>query len=210
MNEHLLRMNKDVKYCIFDFETEDLNLYSSKPWQFACVVGTNKTIFRKHDIMIRWDKLNISREAEVITRFNRFDWEARAEDPKKTFELINEEFDKADWIGGHNVLGYDIHIYRRCCRRLGIKALPIHKKMIDTFPCGKGIKMDIPYKNGDNFLSYQIRLLNEIVIKKGYATLTAFAKLYDITLDESKLHDALYDVEINYQVLMKMLWQVEI
>ncbi len=210
MNEHLLRMNKKAKFCIFDFETEDLNLYSSKPWQFACVCATQEAIHKKVDVFLKWDNLNISKEAEIITRFDRLRWEAHGKDPKEVFLKINEEFDKADWIGGHNILGYDIHVYRRCCRRLGIKALPIQKKMIDSFACGKGLKLDLFFKPGDKFLSYQIRLLNNIVMKKGFATLAAFAKLYDIPTDESKLHDALYDVEINWEVLKKMLWQIEV
>jgi len=210
MNEHLLRMKRDVRFCVFDFETEDLNLFTSKPWQFACVVGMNGRVIQKKDIYVRWADLNISREAEQITRFNHLYWEAHARDPKEVFEEINEEFDKADWIVGHNILGYDIHVYRNSCRKLGIKPLPIHKKMLDTYACGKGIKLEAFYKPSDDFRNYQIRLLNERVMKRGFATLNAFSKLYDIPTDESKLHDALYDVEINYEVFKKMIWNIEI
>ncbi len=213
MNEHLLRMDKNATFCVFDFETEDLNLFSALPWQFACVVGTTKGILRKRDVLLKWPNLNISREAEQITRFDREKWKREGRDPKEMFLKINEEFDKADWIAGHNILGYDIHIYRRSCRRLGIKALPIHKKFIDTFPCGKGIKLELFYKPEDDFQSYQnqmLNLLNATVKKRGFATLSTFAKLYKINVDESRLHDALYDVEINYQVLLKMLWSIEI
>lgn len=210
MNEHLLRMNKKAKFCVFDFETEDLNLYSAKPWQFACVVGTQDCIIRKHDLLLRWKDLNISKEAEQITRFDRLKWEAHAVDPKKVFELIHEEFEAADYICGHNILGYDIHVYRSACRKLGIKPYPLQKKAIDTMACGKGIKLEIFYKPGEKFLSYQIRMANNIVAKRGFATLAAFAKLYDIPTDENKLHDALYDVTINYEVLKKMLWQIEV
>lgn len=210
MNEHLLRSNNKAKFCVFDFETEDLNLFAAKPWQFACVVGTNQGIFRKHNLLLRWPNLNISKEAEQITRFDRLKWEANAIDPKKAFETINEEFDAADYIAGHNIFGYDIHIYRSSCRRLGIKPLPIQKKFIDTMACGKGIKLELHFKPGDKFVRYQMRMANNIVMKRGFATLTAFAKLYSIPIDETKTHDALYDVEINYQVLKKMLWQVEV
>ncbi len=137
-------------------------------------------------------------------------WEANAINPKKAFEIIHSEFEAADYICGHNILGYDIHVYRSSCRRLGIKPYPIQNKILDTMACGKGIKLEIFYKPEDDFLSYQIRMVNNIIIKKGFATLTAFAKLYDIPTDETKLHDALYDVEINYQVLKKMLWQIEL
>jgi len=210
MNEHLLRMRDDVKFCVFDFETEDLNLHTSKPWQFACIVATNKTILRRHDIMLRWPDLNISKEAEMITRFDRLRWEAHGKNPKEVFELAEQEFAEADYIAGHNILGYDIEVYRSCCKRLGLKPYPIERKIIDTFACGKGIKLEIFYKPGENFLHYQLRLLSHIVMKRGFATLAAFAKLYDVPMDETKLHDALYDVELNLRVLRKMLWQIEI
>ena len=203
-------MRDDVKFCVFDFETEDLNLYTSKPWQFACVIATNQAIIRKHDIYIKWPDLNISKEAEQITRFNRLHWEAHGVDPKTAFEKIHEEFELADYIVGHNILGYDINIYRSSCRKLGIKPLPIQYKMIDTMCVGKGIRLEIPYKPGENFLSYQQRMLHTRVTKKGFATLGGFCKLYEIQTDEKRLHDALYDVTVNREVFKKMIWHVEI
>lgn len=210
MNQNLLRMKRNVKMCVFDFETENLNLFTSQPWQFACVQAFDGNIVNKRDIYIKWPTLNISKEAEIITRFDRARWEREGRDPKEVFLEINDVFDASDFIAGHNVLGYDIHIYRNACKRLGIKPLPIHKKMIDTLACGKGLKLEVLYKPEDNFLNYQKRLLNQIIMKKGFATLTAFCKYYDIKVDETRLHDALYDVEVNYQVLKKMLWNIEI
>lgn len=210
MNEDLLRMRNDVKFCTFDFETEDLNLYTSKPWQFACVVATNQAIIRKRDIYLRWPDLNISKEAEQITRFNRLHWKDNAMDPKEAFEIIHEEFDEADYICGHNILGYDINIYRSSCRKLGIKPRPIHYKMIDSMCFGKGIKLETHYKKGENPLLYQQRMLETRVEKRGFATLAAFCKLYEIQTDETKLHDALYDVTVNWEVIKKMLWHVEL
>lgn len=210
MNEHLLRFNKTAKFCIFDFETEGLNLFSSRPWQFSCVVGTQNEILREHNLFIKWPDLNMSKDAAIITRFNQQQVNSLGKDPKEVLTIINQEFESADWIGGHNILGYDIHLYRRYCERMGVKPIEIERKLIDTMACGKGIKLEIPYKPGEDFLIYQIRLVNEIVAKKGFATLLTFAKKYDIKLDETKLHDALYDVRVNFEVLKRMLWEIEI
>lgn len=210
MNENLLRMKEDVKFLVMDFETEDLNLYTTKPWQFACVIAQNGKVIREHNLLIKWPNLNISKEAEQITRFNRGIWESEGMDPKEAFELINEELDAADWIAGHNLLGFDVPVYRRSCERLGIKPLPIHRKLIDTLACGKGIKLERFYKPTENFFCYQMGMINERVDKKGFATLNAFCDYYSIPVDKSKLHDALYDVEKNYEVLKKMLWKIEI
>ena len=33
---------------------------------------------------------------------------------------------------------------------------------------------------------------------------------YSIDFDESKLHDALYDIEKNYEVFNKQVWEIEL
>ena len=38
MTNTLLRFKKDLKYIVFDFETEGLNLRYSRPWQLGFVV----------------------------------------------------------------------------------------------------------------------------------------------------------------------------
>jgi len=42
---NLLRFDNNKKWLIFDFETEDLNLFSSRPWQLSyCLYQGNEKI----------------------------------------------------------------------------------------------------------------------------------------------------------------------
>jgi DNA polymerase III epsilon subunit-like protein len=49
-----------------------------------------------------------------------------------------------------------------------------------------------------------------MIDRKSKKKLMDLCKDYDISIDESKLHDAMYDIEQNYEVFKKMLWEVEI
>ena len=46
MTNNLLRYKKDQKYIVFDYETEGLNLYYSKPFQLSFIIAQNKKIIR--------------------------------------------------------------------------------------------------------------------------------------------------------------------
>lgn len=212
MNENLLRYNETAKFCVFDFEAENLNLWLSKPLQFACVVATPKKILKEINFYIKWPEINMSLGAEQVTRFNYQKWEEEGIPPEEAFKIINREFEEVDWIGGHNILGYDISVYRSSCKKLGFQPVNINQKIFDTFPVTKGLpeKLNVAYRNGDSFFHYQMKLLDIIVKKRGYATLKTLCGMMDIHYDEGLAHDALYDVRVNYKAILKLLWKIEI
>jgi DNA polymerase III epsilon subunit-like protein len=49
-----------------------------------------------------------------------------------------------------------------------------------------------------------------MIDRKSKKKLIDLCKDYDITIDKEKLHDAMYDIEQNYEVFKKMLWEVAI
>jgi DNA polymerase III epsilon subunit-like protein len=212
MNEGLLRYKKDAKICVFDFETEDLNLANTKPWQFACVVGTIDKITKEYDLFIDWEDLNMSKSAEQITRFDCDKWNKIKKDAKKTFTLINQIFEWTDYIIGHNIIGFDMHVYYATCYRLGLKPVDITSKILDTSCLIKGLpeKLDIPISDGGNLFEYQMKMYHTVVKKRGFATLGALCKLFDVEYDTSMAHDALMDVRWNYEAFKKLIWKINI
>ena len=80
MNESLLRFDKRQKYLVFDTETEGLNLVDSRPWQIAWIVAQGGKIIQKHDIYVRWDDLNVSKDAARVTGFSKDIYERTAID----------------------------------------------------------------------------------------------------------------------------------
>ena len=79
----------------------------------------------------------------------------------------------------------------------------------DTLCLAKAIKNEIKFNKQDNLFDWQYRL-NNMYDRKSKKRLIDLCKHYDIQIDENKLHDAMYDIEQNYEVFKKMLWEVNI
>lgn len=213
MQEDLLRFKSNQKFCFWDYETCHLNLRwgDNKPWQLAYIIADQKKIYHKEDIYLQWDELNISPEAAKITGFNRSVYEKRAVDPKKSLIDFRKILHDKDIIPvGHNILGFDIYIESIHARECG---LPINHsyvpKCIDTNCLEKAIVEEIPYNPNISFIGWQYALSK--FRKRGLkSSLQQCAKKYGIDFDPSKLHDALYDIGINLEVLKKQLWKIEI
>lgn len=213
MNENLLRFKKNQNYLFFDFETCCLNLGSldNKPWQLGFIVINKGKIVKKKDYWIHWDDLKMSDAAAKMTGWTQVMYNKKAEDAKKILaEFEHYLYDESYINVGHNILGFDIYIhgiFRRC---LGKNPdYSYIKRSIDTLCLAKAIKNEIKFSQNDNFFNWQYRL-NNMIDRKSKKKLMDLCKDYDISIDESKLHDAMYDIEQNYEVFKKMLWEVNI
>jgi|TARA_A200000159_G_C7296181_1_gene327946 DNA polymerase III epsilon subunit-like protein len=213
MNENLLRFKKNQNYLFFDFETCCLNLGSldNKPWQLGFIVINNGKIVKKKDYWIRWSDLKMSEAAAKMTGWTQVMYDKKAEDAKMILaEFEHYLYDESYINVGHNILGFDIYIhgiFRRC---LGKNPdYSYIKRSIDTLCLAKAIKNEIKFSQNDNFFNWQYRL-NNMIDRKSKKKLMDLCKDYDISIDESKLHDAMYDIEQNYEVFKKMLWEVNI
>ena len=212
MNNDLLRFKKDLNLIVFDYETCNLNLGldTNKPWQLAFLVIEGGKVTERVDYRLKWDDLEVSPEAAKITGFNKEKHDRDAIDPKIALDhfekyLYNESFIKA----GHNILGFDVYIHnihRRLCGRL--PDYSYIEDTIDTVCLGRAIKKNIPFKNGSR-LSWQYKL-NGFRERGMKVSLQQCCKDYSIDFDPKLLHNALYDIEKNYEVFQKMIWQVEI
>ena len=213
MKENLLRFKNNQNYLFFDFETCCLNLGSTdnKPWQLGFMVINNGKIVKKKDYWIRWSDLKMSEAAAKMTGWTQVMYDKKAEDAKMILaEFEHYLYDESYINVGHNILGFDIYIhgiYRRC---LGKQPdYSYISRSIDTLCLAKAIKNEIKISKNDNFFNWQYRL-NNMIDRKTKKKLIDLCKDYNITIDASKLHDAMYDIEQNYEVFKKMLWEVEI
>ena len=213
MKEDLLRFNKKQKYLFFDFETCCLNLGSldNKPWQLGYIVIENGKIILKKDCWIHWPDLKMTDAAAKMTGWTKQKYEKKAEPADSILNEFEKYLYDESYINvGHNILGFDVYvhgIYRKC---LGKKPdYSYIARSIDTLCLAKAIKNDITFSKDDDFTSWQFRL-NNMVDRKSKKKLIDLCKYYEIAIDESKLHDAMYDIEQNYLVFQKMLWEVNI
>lgn len=212
-DKKLLRFDFDQEYCFFDKETENLNLVNNnRPWQLAYLICKGTKVVEKFDKYLLWDNINVSPEAAKITGFKMEKYLDLAEDPKKVLKEFDEFlFDNKYFICGHNILGFDVYIYKNAKKELG---MPINysfmDRCIDTNCLAKAIKCDVKYeKDQIDFISWQYKFIE--FRKRGLKTnLQQLCKDYNIDFDPKKLHEALYDVERNFEVFQKQLWEIEI
>jgi DNA polymerase III epsilon subunit-like protein len=209
MEKNLLRFKKNKKYIVFDYETCGLNLasLSNKPWQLAFLVCSDKKIESRHDFYLKWDDLRISDDAKKVTGFKESVYKERAVDPLEVLNLFdsylyNEEY----YVVGHNIIGFDIfihNIHRLLCNKKSDYSYI--DRLIDTNCLAKANALDIECDN-KNFTSWQFKL-QKIKKRNVKTNLKFLCQKYSINFDESKLHDALYDIEKNFEVFQSMLWK---
>lgn len=212
LGNELLRYKKDQLYLIFDKETEGLNYYYSRPYQISFILCTLDEIKEKHDYYIWWPDLKMSEGAKIKTKFNYDLYKERAQDPKKIYDIFTPYLKNKDVIpAGHNILGYDNMIYANCwSRNVGYPMgdFDFQERAIDTNILSKahlkGMKPDMA-----NFLAWQFKI-DGLIEKKFYSNLAIMAAHFKIPLEEERLHEALYDVVINYEVLKKLIWTMDI
>ena len=210
MNESLLRFNKKQRYVVFDTETEGLNLITSRPWQVAWMVVEGDKIVEKNDLFIQWPDLQVSEGAAKVTGFTEKEYNKKCEPPKQVWEKFSQDLYNPDHlIVGQNLLGFDVYMVNIWRRLMNLGAdYSFIPRILDTKALATAIAKEMPVVK-DDFIGWQYRLLNyrERGLKTSQATLL---KKYNIDHDPKRLHDALYDIEMNFKVFRKQLFDLEI
>ena len=209
--EDLLRFKFDQKYVIFDTETEGLNLVTSKPWQLAWIETEGKKIKKKQNRFLMWEDLNVSEDAARVTGFNYESYAQKAEDPTiiyKDFIYLISQDDVI--IVGQNLLGYDIYILGVIARQLGFNIdYSFVDRIFDTKAIATALAKGNKNPDKEDFISWQLKWLN--YRERGLKTNQKYLlEYYDIDFDAKKLHDALYDIEKNFEIFLKQIWELEI
>ena len=212
MDEHLLRFRKDKNLVFIDCETYNLclNFCHNVTWQVSMLDtdGTKKTDER--DYYIKWDTdFKISEDAARITRYDDNFVQENGKTLKQTLPTIQKWLDKADYIVGHNILGFDIYLIKELYKLHGKDYRPLIPKVIDTNCIARGIKMEIPYRAGEDFTEYQYRIYN--TRRKGIkSNLIGLGKEFGIDHDYANLHNALVDLDLNLKVWNKLKYSLEL
>ena len=130
-------------------------------------------------------------------------------EPKDVFPIIKKWLDGADYIVGHNIIGFDIYLIKEMYKMFGEDYKHLVPKLIDTNCIARGVKMEIPYKPEEDFTEYQYRIVN--TRRKGVrSSLTALGKEFNIDHDYDKLHNAIVDLELNLKVWNKLKYALEL
>lgn len=212
MKKKLLRFEKDKTIVFIDCETFNLclNFTHNLPWQISMLKVQGDHIQSSKDFYIKWDThLTIGKEAARITRYSEKKMEKLGITPEEAYPTIKDWLDNADYIIGHNILGFDIYLIKGLYEYMGDDYTPLVEKMIDTNCIARGIKSGMDYVPEDDFLEYQYKMVNKRI--KGVRTsLTALGKEYELEHDYDKLHNALVDLELNLKLWNKLKWQIDL
>lgn len=215
IGENLLRFQTQQLYAAIDLETENLNLVNGRPWQVGIVTFTLKENKGELDRYIWWPDLCVSKKAAQITQFNYQKYKERAEDPIKVLEEVEDIiFSKSYKIVNQNYLGFDAMVLNAWRRALGKKVyndylyedFKVYDNLALSRAMKKGIKPDI--SSGINFLGWQYRMLS--IREKLKCSLGVMAKELGAEVDDSKLHEAVYDCYQAAGVFRKQIWAMEI
>jgi len=162
------------------------------------------------DFYIKWDTpFKISDDAKRITRYDDKFVRKNGREPKDVFPTIKKWLDGADYIVGHNIIGFDIYLIKEMYKMFGEDYKPLIPKLIDTNCIARGVKMEIPYKPEEDFTEYQYRIVN--TRRKGIrSSLTLLGKEFNIEHDYDKLHNAIVDLELNLKVWNKLKYALEL
>jgi DNA polymerase III epsilon subunit-like protein len=212
MDEHLLRFDKDKTYVLIDCETENLCLHHchNLPWQIGMIKTKGDNKIAEKNLLVKWDRpINVSRDAARITKFDLIKYKKESVYIDEIFPTVKSWLDEADYIIGHNILGFDIYLIKHMYERIGKSCEHLMPKIIDTMCVAKGVKMGLSFDSQTSFLTYQYKMLN--IRKRGLKTnLEGLGKEFKIDHDYANLHDAVNDLELNLEVWKKLKWQVEI
>jgi DNA polymerase III epsilon subunit-like protein len=166
-----------------------------------------------HNILINWGSdFKFSKGAEAMAHsYSEERMNKEGVKPIEALKILSENLNNCDGIVGHNILGFDIYLIKCIYNKLGRPYPDIlsKKPVFDTFAMAKGYFNNIPYQKGDDFVFYQYKVLNQI-IKGSKNSLSKVASNFNIEYDESRLHDGLYDLELNVQIWNKLKYQVDI
>ena len=207
----LLRNNKHQKIAVFDTETEGLSLSSSRPWQLSWIICQGEDIIEEHDEFILFEDLNMSEGAAKITNFNKQTYLSKAKPPMEVWQKFAKTlYDKDILLVGQNILNYDIYILNVLMNSLGMQNdWSFLNRMIDTRALAMSIFKQVKYNSEEDFLCWQMKLMNHF--EKGIKTSQGFLlKHYGIEHDPAMLHNALYDIKMNYKIFRRQISEVEI
>lgn len=213
MQEDLLRFDKKKLFVFMDKETENLclNFEHNLPWQVALLKTVGNTKIDSRDFHLKWDMrpIKLSEQAAVVTKFNRREYESKAVPEEEAFKVYYEWLEEADYIIGHNILGFDIYLLKEWYKKHEKPYKHLLAKFIDTSAIDKAIQLGIKYDPKESLIEFQYKLHHKV--QKGLKTSLLFlGKKYNIDHDYDNLHNALIDLELNFKVWNKQKILIDI
>lgn len=198
-------LKHNQKYLIIDTETDGLRLTNVKPWQIAWSLADGSRITKVYNEYLDFPDLEISDTIAKLTGFNWQEYNRRKKPPEVVWELLKKDlFDSNRIVVGQNLLGFDIFVIASLQKYLGqIPDYSYINRIYDTRPLGKAYKEELVKPTTGDFLSWQYKVLHDRSLKAKSSQLYQLKNL-GIDFDESKLHNAEYDIEMTFKIFLEL------
>lgn len=195
---------------LFDFETDGLNLHFSRPWQTSWLLIDKGKIESEKDRFPWFDDIKVSAEAARVNGFKPEVYKRKSSDKLK---VLNEfEHDMKDrWLVGHNIINFDIYMINSLRRSCGVKqGFEFMDRLIDTRALALAYQLGHTKIDYENFTAWQYSMIASYKKQKGLkSTLEFLLKEFSIPYDKDRLHDGLYDIQMNFEVLKKIVYKFD-
>ena len=193
------------KYCVFDFETEGLNLKYSRPWELSYLITQGNKVLSQEQIYIDLPNFNLSKEVRELTSFNDEKYNSKKTTPENAFEKFSKIISDPQYIlVGQNILKFDVYMLKVladiCNKSLDFSFMD---RILDTRPLALAYREGLQKPKNDSMLEWQSKTINDRTIKSKASQLTLL-KLFGIEFDKEKLHDGLYDCQMTWQVFLQL------
>lgn len=192
------------KFIDFDTETTGLNLFFSTPWELSYVEGKGDKILKEEQIYIDIPNLQLSPLIRKLTNFNDQKYHDTKVSPQVALDKFQSFVEDPDYIFvGQNIIKYDIFILNNLYRELGFEFdFSIMDRMMDTRFLAIAAINNLEKPRGGNYLNWFYKLHNDSSLVRKGVTQEALLKRFGIDYDPKRLHDGLYDVNMNWKVFV--------
>lgn len=213
IDDNLLRFQlENSKFLVFDTETESLNLHDARPWEIGWNVYHGNKKIESYQFYLDWPNLNVGKGAAAITGFNSENIKKYGQNPKEIIDKFDSYLYNPEYkIIGANLLGFDVYIHNVARRELGYKTdYSYVNRIYDTIALSKcfNLGLKIPEKK-EEFLEFQYRMINWI--QKGLKSSNShMAKSFGFEVDESRKHQASYDIDMCFYVFSQLIYKLDI
>lgn len=202
--------NNNIKYILFDFETESLSLLKSRPWEIAWIVVENGKIVEEYQKFPFIHDLRVSKDAARVTGFDYKTYKSKSEPAIDVYNLFSKYlYDEDYYLVGQNILFFDAYQWKNFQEYCGKKVdYSFINRIIDTKCLGKAFQLNIEFpKNQKEITPWMYKM--GAIKKKGLRASNEFlAKLFDIPYIDA--HIGINDAKISNEIFKKLAYKLHI
>jgi DNA polymerase III epsilon subunit-like protein len=212
IGSELLRSSFEEKlFCIWDLETESLNLRYARPWELYFQINKGSKILEKHLFYIKWPDLKVSEGAARITGFNPQKIADFGKEPAEVLDFFDKYlYDDKYLIIGTNIIGFDSMIHNLWRNAVG-KSTDYSwlNRLYDTNILAKMYRLQLNKPKDCSISDWNFKLNG--LVRKGVKTgIDSMSTALEIPINKDLRHTASYDCSLTFEIFKKLVWKLEI